>query len=148
MAGTDWYLPSRWGILRNGNPDDPDAAWHTGRTFDALRVGQRPGDPLLVASDGSGVWIANETGGPAIPLSSSWAFPNVRCLALESYSPQHVYAGGEKLWETDVTQPAPLFSWRLIDVVDVNRRPLAFGFINRIVVLLQLQKIVLACDNG
>jgi hypothetical protein len=65
MAGTDWHLPSRWGILRNGNSDDPDAAWHTGRLFDALRVGQMPGDPLLVASDGSGVWMANEIGGPA-----------------------------------------------------------------------------------
>jgi hypothetical protein len=32
--------------------------------------------------------------------------------------------------------------------VDVNRRPLAFGFINRIVVLRQLQKIVLACNRG
>jgi hypothetical protein len=148
MTGTGWYLPSNWGILRNGNPDDPGAAWETGRLFDALRVGQLPGDPLLVASDGSGVWIANEMGGPAIPLSSGWAFPTVACLAQGSNGPQHVYAGGEMLWETDVTQPAPLLSWRLIDLVDANRHPLAFGFVNRIVVLRQLQKIVLACNFG
>lgn len=152
----DWMLANPWGILRSPDADSSDSAWHAGRLFDALRVGLVPGGPLLVANDGSGVWIVNESGGPAIPLSWNWpspgvwaaSTPNVTCLAQGIHTPEHVYAGGASLSETDTTQPAPLFHWRDIPITDANRQPLKPGTIHRIVVLLQMQKLVLACDNG
>lgn len=152
----DWMLASRWGILRAGDVDASDAAWHAGRLFDALRVGPTPGGPLLVASDGSGVWIVNEGGGPAIPLSASWPAPgvwssptpNVACLVQGIHAPEHVYAGGSSLSETDTTQLAPLFHWRDIPIQGANSNPLNPGTINRILVIRELRKLVLACDNG
>ncbi len=152
----DWKLASPWGILRSGDADSADSAWNAGRLFDALRVGPTPGGPLLVANDGSGVWIVNESGGPAIPLSATWpapnvwsaSTPNVACLAQGIHTPEHVYAGGASLSETDTTHVAPLFNWRDIPIGDLDRHLLGAGAINRIVVIRELRKLVLACDNG
>jgi hypothetical protein len=149
-----WHRTSDWGILRAGSADAPDAAWHAARLSDVLRVGGVASGPLVVSSIQSGVWIVNEMGGPAIPLSWEWPslgiwgarIPAVTCLAQGTHSPDHVYAGGAALAETDTTQPAPLFHWRDIPLLDANHNPL--GRINRMVVVRELQKLVLACDNG
>src|SRR5215467_5651121 len=103
-----WKWANTWGILRHGEPDNSDAVFHAGRLVDALRLTSAVGTPLLVASDSSGVWLANESGGPAIPLSWNWQSPALECLAQGPFGAQHVYAGGASLHETDITQPAPL----------------------------------------
>jgi hypothetical protein len=164
-----WKRISPWGILYDSNvsPDDPDAPWHAGRLYDVLRVGGAAGGQLLCASPVSGVWIVNESGGLAMPLSWNWpspkvwsgTIPNVVCLAQGVHSPEHIYAGGGSsfgrpaqaaLSETDTTQPAPLFHWRDIPIININanNQPLNTGAINRIVVVSELRKLVLACDNG
>src|SRR2546421_12621804 len=53
---------------RDGRPDDPTAAFHAGHLNDALRLKLPPSNPLLVASDTSGVWLIDENGGLATPL--------------------------------------------------------------------------------
>ena len=174
-AINSWKRVSPFGILVDGSKDaaDSGAPWHSARLFDMLRVGGVASGPLLCASPFSGLWLVSSLGGPAIPLSwDRWGgsppdFPdvwtgniaNVVCLA-QGMSPEHVYAGGgdvvdrfasthAALSETDVTQPAPLFHWRSIRIVGgANLQPLDTGAINRIVVVSQLQRLVLACDKG
>src|SRR5262249_7359825 len=84
------------------------------------------------------------------PSPGVWsaATPNVACLAQGIHTPEHVYAGGASLSETDTTQPAPLFHWRDIPVGGADRHPPDPRTINRIVVIRELRKLVLACDNG
>ena len=152
-----WKRISDFGILNDSqaDPNDAGSPWHAARLFDVLRVGGVASGPLLCANRQSGLWIVNPLGGPAIPLSWDWPAPNVWtgpkpdvvCLA-QGLTSQHVYAGGSALSETDVTKPAPLFNWRSISIADANKKDLKPGTINRIVVISQLQKLVLACDNG
>src|SRR5215469_5068915 len=149
-----WHPISNWGILRNGKVDDADAAWHAARASDVLRVGGVATGPLLTSSIESGVWVVDEAGGPAKSLSWQWPtpgvwearYPDVSCLAQGIHSPEHVYAGGRALSETDTTHPNPLFNWRSIPLEDANKLPL--GRINRMVVIQELRKLVLACDKG
>ncbi len=69
---SQWKWATLWGILQDGQADDTGAAFNAGHLNDALRVDLAPGNPLLVASDTSGVWLINESGGPAVPLSWNW----------------------------------------------------------------------------
>ena len=85
-----------------------------GHLNDVLRLNMPPYVPTLVASDTSGVWVANEQGGPALPLSTQWDATHSDCLAAGISSELRVYAAGDALSETDTTAPAPLFKWRKI----------------------------------
>jgi len=167
-----WRRASNFGILRDptANFSDSRAPWHSARLFDVLRVGGVASGPLLVASPQSGLWIVSTNGGLAIPLSFEWGglpvaqpgvwsgnIPNTVCLAQGLYSPEHVYVGGGQqvgrpvgaaLSETDTTKPDPLSHWRDIPIADANKNSLGAGAINRIVVVSQFRKLVLACDNG
>ena len=144
----DWRLASPWGSLRDGDPDDKDAAFHAGRLNDALRLSVPPQNTLLVASDTSGVWVVDEKGGPALPLSTTWTAPHLNCLALGAYGPNHVYSAGDAHYETDTTQLAPLLSWRLITLTDGARHTVSVGEIHCAVVVQQRRALVLATDTG
>jgi len=61
----DWQRVSNWGSLRDGDPNDSASAFHAGHLNDALRLDLPPFNPILVASDTSGVWIVSESGGIA-----------------------------------------------------------------------------------
>jgi hypothetical protein len=143
-----WRLISQWGSLRDGDPADDAAAFHAGHLNDVLRLNAPPDNPLLVASATSGVWQPNESGGIAMPLSSSWPQLVLNCLAEGFYSPLHVYAAGDALWETDTTLPDPLFNWRMIPVQLDGEHPLKTGIIWRVIVVRQKGVLVLACDQG
>jgi len=144
----NWRLANAWGILRDGDPDADNAAFNAGHLNDVLILDEPQFTPVLVASDTSGVWLVNENGGPAIPVSDGFRAPNMNSLAQGPRGTRHVYAGGELLWETDVTQVAPLLNWRAVPIADTNGSSLGAGTIYDIVVLKELQKIVVACDNG
>jgi hypothetical protein len=70
------------------------------------------------------------------------------------HGPQHVYAAGAALYETDSTKPTPLLNWNKIDLRDAAGNHLDVGFIYRIVVVtlpiiwLPVHGIVLATDTG
>lgn len=111
-----WKLITNWGSLRTEDPNAADAAFHAGHLNDVLRLNTMPFFPTLVASDTSGVWLVNELGGPALALSWDWDLPHLNCLAAGFYGDQHVYAGGDALYETDTTTVTPLLNWRRIKV--------------------------------
>ena len=52
------------------------------------------------------------------------------------------------LYETDVTQPFPLHSWRVITLSDPNRRLLNIGTIYSAVVVYRRRALVLATSTG
>lgn len=144
-----WKQTTLWGILRDGDPGDTAAAFNAGHLNDALRLRLPPYNPLLVASDTSGVWLADESGGPAIPLSWDWPHPHLTCLSPGYHSESHVYAAGTTLHETDTTQPAPLYAWREITMFgEDDRHRIAVGEIHRVIVVREMRKIVLATDRG
>lgn len=146
---SDWKLITNWGSLRSGNPDDKDAAFHAGHVNDVLRLNTPPIFPILVASDTSGVWLVNESGGVAMPLSTTWEdSPHLNCLSAGFYSDQHVYAAGDALFETDTTSAFPLLKWRPIKVQTDGEHPLNPGEIYRVIVVRERRKIVLAADGG
>lgn len=146
---SDWKLITNWGSLRSGNPDDKDAAFHAGHVNDVLRLNTPPIFPILVASDTSGVWLVNESGGVAMPLSTTWEdSPHLNCLSAGFYSDQHVYAAGDMLFETDTTSAFPLLKWRPIKVQTDGEHPLNPGEIYRVIVVRERRKIVLAADGG
>jgi hypothetical protein len=113
----DWRLASPWGILRSGDPDDPNAGFNAGHVNDVLRLNAPIGTPLLAASQTSGVWWVDESGLTAKPLSTQWKQLGVNCLTAGFRSPLHVYAAGDALYETDTNQPDPLNSWQPIMLV-------------------------------
>jgi hypothetical protein len=94
----------------------------------------------------------SETGGIALPLGWTWTIPGSVCLAPGINGPQDVYAGGNALYETDLTTAAPLLNWQPIPITgrDSQGREITLltGPINRIVVIRELRKLVLACDLG
>ncbi len=143
-----WKLANPWGNLRSGDPSDLTAGFIAGRLVDALRLNLPPYNPLLVASDSSGVWLVSESGGPAIPLSWTWTAPQLNCLARGYYEERHVYAGGVGLYETDVTSPAPLYAWRAISLMGMDDHPAPVGTILRMVVVRERGMLVLATSTG
>jgi hypothetical protein len=145
---SEWRLITNWGSLRSGDPDDRDAAFHAGHVNDVLRLNIPPFFPTIVASDTSGVWLVNELGGIAMPLSTTWDAPHLNCLSAGFYNDLHVYAAGDALFETDTTSPAPLLNWRPIKVQTDGEHPLTPGEIRRVIVVRERRKIVLAADGG
>ncbi len=144
----NWRRASDWGICVSGTPDDDAAAYNAGHLNDILRLDETPFSTILVASDTSGVWLVNQAGGLALELSNTWAQPNLRSLARGVRGTRHVYAAGDALFETDVTQLAAILSWNQIPVVDSSGNTINHGGINDAVALGRARKLVLACGNG
>lgn len=144
----EWKLITNWGSLRSGDLIDNEAAFHAGHVNDILRLNIPPFFTPLVASDTSGVWIVNELGGAAMPLSTTWDSPHLNCLSAGFYSDQHVYAAGDALFETDTNSPFPLLNWRPIKIQTDGEHPLSPGEIWRVIVVRERRKIVVASDGG
>jgi hypothetical protein len=140
-----WHQADVLSIQINANAD----AWHAGHVNDILKF--EPGGGLLAATDTGGVWSITSIG-QSFPLSDSWSAMNMMALAAGPDGPRHVYAGtqprpfgatrGGVLWETDTSTIIPIFNWR-----QVNPKP-PCGLINRILVISEARRIVLACDSG
>jgi hypothetical protein len=151
---SNWQLVSYWGSLRDGDSSSTDSAFHAGHVNDVLRLDISPFNPILAASDTSGVWLINETGGMALPLGWNWQDTSFACLCKGIHGPQHVYAAGSALYETDVTKFAPLLNWNKITIQDAAGLILNVGQIYRVVVVnipmiwAPVHGIVLATDTG
>jgi len=143
-----WHRVSSWGSLKDGDPDSPDAAFHAGRLKGVLRLNTAPWFAILVASDTSGVWLVNESGGIAIPLSWNWEHSHFNCVSPGYHSDQHVYAAGDTLYETDTTFAIPFLNWRHIPIQTASGNPLNPGQIYRVIVVQGPRKLVLASDGG
>ena len=143
-----WKLVSFWGSLRDGDPNSQDAVFHAGHLNDVLRLNTAPYFPILVASDTSGVWLVNEFGGLALPLSWNWDFPHLNCISQGFHSDLHVYAAGDALYETDTTLSFPLFNWQRIPIQIDGEHPLNPGQIYRVIVMRERRKLVIASDGG
>jgi hypothetical protein len=145
-----WVVANRFGIWRDGMYDLGIAesladSWNTGRINDALC--DEDGISFSVATDNGGIWRASLEA-DAICVSDAWKDAHFRCLALgpDSSSGTHVYAGGEGLYETDVSAPLPFLTWQKIE--SLEKQFPNIGTIYRIVVLTSARVIVVACSRG
>jgi len=147
-SGIQWQIASADSILL----DDSIDAWNAGHINDIVKVGLTD---ALVAGETSGVWsLAWGSSDAATPLSTAWDSINVRALANGPDGFNHAYAGTESrasqsdftpggvLWETDTSSDFPFVTWR-----KTNGQP-ACGSIRSILVLRDVRRIVLGCDNG
>ena len=106
-----WSLASEQGI----QIDDGGTVWHSGRLRDVLVTASRE---ILVAAETGGVWAVTRDG-QSVSLAD-WDKPDVNCLAQGPDGPQHVYAAGQGLFETDVLSGIPLLSWKEIPLIDAT----------------------------
>jgi hypothetical protein len=139
-------------------------AWHAGHVNDVLVLNGGAG--LVVGADSGGVWTITPKGGQATPLSDTWGSVNITALAFGSDGPTDIYAGtfrtpsnlwstaspGGVLFETDTSTLLPLFNWLPVQGAS-SLTPLPMPVtpcrdINRILVINEVRRIVLACDNG
>jgi len=147
-----WHQADVLSIEMNADAD----AWHAGHVNDILKL--EPESGMLIASEAGGVWAISRIA-QAIPLSDTWASNSILALAFGPDGPRHVYAGswpnrrvdgrvqvetseGGVLMETDTSTASPTLNWRR-----VNPKP-PCGSINRILVINEARRIVLACDTG
>lgn len=91
--------------------DESTEVWHSGAARDVIAMGP---EAVLVASDTGGLWSANR-GGTAVPVGD-FEHPDFACLLPGVYGDEHVYAGGARLYETDLSQSLPLLSWQEIPI--------------------------------
>jgi hypothetical protein len=122
--------------------DSGQGAWHAGCVRDVLVTA---GGNVIAATDTGGIWSVSEAG-DGVCLADTDK-PNMICLAQGPLGADHVFAGGETLFETDLSQALPLLSW-----ADLNPT-LATGQsvgdqIYRIVVLQAQRLIVIATSTG
>jgi hypothetical protein len=125
-----WSLATSSGIAI----DDENEAWHSGIVKDVLVT---TAGNIVVATDSGGVWGVTDTG-PGTSLFDTDK-PDMWCLAQGPDGPDHLFAGGQGLFETDVTQTLPLLSWQ--------ETPKTFGTVYRIGITPQ-RRIVVASDAG
>ena len=116
-------------------------AWRAGIVKDVLRTS---GGNVLVAAQSGGVWSVAESGTGICILDSD--HPDMWCLEQGVLGDDHCYAGGDTLFETDVSQTLPLLSWADLDPRDGKGNQI--GPIFRVVVLRGRQIIVVAAGSG
>lgn len=141
-----WKQADVFSIQTNANTN----AWNAGHVNDILRG--PAGTGLVVASDEGGVWTISENPArTAIPVSNKWKSITMTSLAYGVGGSSDVYAGsynnlpsspGGKLFETDTSKGFPLLNW-----LSVTPQPPCTS-IERILVITEVQRIVLACDKG
>ena len=118
MAGDPfvrWRQSVRFGIYRDGDWDParegPWSAWHAGRVKDILLF---PDDSVLIAVEHGGIWRSSANGQAALCLTDGIAAHQFNRMAFGPDGESHVFAGGESLWVTDPSDPAPMLSWQQI----------------------------------
>jgi len=141
-----WKQADESSILTNATVN----AWNAGRVKDILRG--PAGTGLVAASDEGGVWlIAENPGKSATPVSDTWPSIAMDSLAYGPDGSGDVYAGtytyypnspGGILWETDTSAGFPLLNWYPVS----NMPPCSA--IEKILVISEVRRIVLACDEG
>jgi hypothetical protein len=145
-----WDLANPFGIWRYGIRDagyEESSAnpWNTGRINDILFDANNRS--FTAASDNGGVWRGS-LDAAAFPVSNDWNHAHFRslCPGPNSDDGSHLYAGGEGLWETDVSEPLPMLAWQRID--SLAKKFPEVGTIYRILVLEQARIIVVATSGG
>ena len=104
-----WKQPTEWTITTSAEPFAEDAAYHAGRLEDVAVLSS---STVLAAGPTSGVWSINSAGGPSLNWTVAWEKPNTTSLAIGIHGENHVFAGGDALYETDTTHDFPLANWR------------------------------------
>jgi hypothetical protein len=136
-SSVSWQIANPEAILI----DDQGTVWHAGCVRDVIRT---VSGETIVATDTGGVWSVSEKG---IGVSlADWDKPNMWCLAQGPNGDQHLYAGGDALYETDVTAALPFLTWRQIPLIDNNGG--GIGKVYRTVALRKSRNLVLATSNG
>ena len=105
--------------------DDRRDAWNAGAARDVAALDF---DRILVAADTGGIWMLNRNG-DALPVADV-DYPDFWCIAAGLYGNDHFYAGGQKLYETDISKSLALLSWREIPVSWAEPEPFGKLFIN------------------
>ncbi len=130
--------------------DETADAWNSGAARDIVAINE---DKVLVATDTGSIWSSGRDGS-SFPLADDIDSPDFWCISTGLYD-DHFYAGGAKLYETNVSKPLPLLNWREIPVTwqekDVFGKPYTASppsAIYRIAVLRGDKRIVLATTNG
>jgi hypothetical protein len=133
-----WSLANPFGISINEESD----GWHSGHVNDVLDLAN---GSLLAGTQSGGVWLIN-TNGTTMPLSDSWAVPDINCLAQGPDDEHHVFAGCNNgiIRETDLGEAVPLLAWREI----TNPLPPGAGDVKRILIIRNLRTIIAACTKG
>lgn len=132
-----WELANSSGV----QVDDKGDVWHTGCVRDVLVIDS---GETIVASDTGGLWQVHAAGS-AKPLADLEK-PDLWCLAQGPDDAKHVYAGGDGLYETDVSSPFSLMMWKEIPLLDIDGQ--SMGTVHRIVTLPRSRRIVLTTSNG
>jgi hypothetical protein len=130
-----WELASPYGILIDRASD----AWWSGRVHDLL-VLENDG-ALLSATDQGGLWSVAPNGG-TLCVSDDWPAPQLSSLVLGPDGPEHVYAAGGALHETDASAVAPTLNWNEIPL------PPGMVYVADLAILPAIRKIVLVGDGG
>lgn len=133
----EWHQADSQAIAYRPDHD----AWRAGIVKDILLT---TGGNILVAAQSGGVWSVTESGTGICVLDSDR--PDMWCLEQGTLGPDHCFAGGDTLFETDVSQGLPLLSWADLDPRDANGD--AFGPFFRVVVLAAQQIVVVGAGNG
>ena len=135
--------------------DKPSKMWHSGAARDVLPLSP---DEVLVATDTSDLGFATHNGlaTPAADLDK----PDLWCLAKGVYADDHIYAGGQSLFETDLgVQGVPILNWRKIPLTYSSSAlgivtlgggggPTTIRTVYRIAVLREDRRIVIATRSG
>jgi hypothetical protein len=121
--------------------DSDQNAWHAGIVKDILATGD---GIVIVATDTGGIWSVGEQGTGVCLIDTDK--PDMWCLAQGPDGNTHVFAGGETLFETDVSQVAPLLSWNEVTVTDSDGN--SVGTIQDVVVDTVSRRIVIATASG
>jgi hypothetical protein len=153
MADDDrvvWRLANRHGIWKRANgswhPEHNETAldqWNAGRVNDVLIS---PDNAITIASDWGGIWRMTGSGDAPVCVSDNWAHSQFNSLAQGPDGAEHIFAGGEALYMTDLSRPLPTLDW--IELKSVAAQFSNAGFIYDVLILRGSRIIVLACSLG
>ena len=132
-----WAQADEGSILYDAGAD----AWHAGIVKDVIVT---PTGNVIVATETGGLWSTSENG-TATPLIDTDK-PDMWCLSQGPLAPDHVYAGGSVLYETDPADAVPLAAWSEVPVLKSDGS--AAGTVYDILVIPDLGRIVIATDSG
>lgn len=122
--------------------DSGQGVWYAGCVRDVLVTA---GGNVIAATDTGGIWSVSEAG-DGVCLTDTDK-PNMWCLAQGPLGADHVFAGGETLFETDLSQALPLLSWADLNPTLATGQSVGSRIYS--IVILQAQRlIVIATSTG